>query len=282
MPPEMMTEEWARFESRGLSLVGILTKPAGPGKPRAATVFIHGWGGNRIGPHRIIVKVARTLAEHGIASFRFDLGGRGDSQGDPDSATLDTMIEDTCGAVAFMRERLGDIPMSLWGICSGGNVAIGAATLRSEVSRLVLLSTLPFIPQKKASESLARTKNQATGYLKKLFSLKTWKRLVTGAVDLGGVRRTLFGHYGRSPERDRKDSARDIMKAFRSYRGDALFVYGGADPEAVDARGHYEAFTHETGIPSRFVTIEGSNHDFYSIEWEKQITDLTTEWIGRT
>ena len=104
---------------------------------------------------------------------------------------------------------------------------------------------------------------------------------MTGAVDLGGVRKSLFGQYGKSSERDAKDSSRDIMKAFRDYQGDALFIYGGADPEAVDAFGHYQAFTREAHIPSEFVTIDGSNHDFYSIAWEQRIIDLTTAWMER-
>ena len=282
MPSEKPIEEWVSFQSQGATLVGILTKPPGGAPARWGVAFVHGWGGNRIGPHRIIVKVSRALAARGIASLRFDLRGRGDSPGDPDATTLDMMIDDTCAAVDFLHGRLGEAPVALWGICSGGNVAIGAATLRPEVRRLVLLSTLPFIPQKKAGESVARTKKHALGYLAKLFSLATWKRAFTGAVDFAGVRKTLFGHYGKTPQRDHKDSARDIMNAFRDYRGDALFVYGGADPEAVDARAHYEAFTRERGIPSEFVIIEGSNHDFYSLEWESRITDLTSTWMERT
>ncbi len=274
-------EEWVEFTSSGSKLVGILALPESTARVPRGVVFIHGWGGNRIGPHRIIVKVARALARQGVASLRFDLRGRGDSEGDPDAATLDRMIEDTCAAIDLLRRRTNLDHVNLWGICSGGNVAIGAATLKPDVTRMVLLSTLPFIPQKKASEKVARTKKHAFGYLRKLVSLKTWKKLVSGAVDFGGIRKTLFGHYGHTDERDRKDSARDIMKAFRSYQGDALFVYGGADPEAVDAQTHYDAFTRENDIPARFVTIDGSNHDFYSIAWENEITKLTADWIEK-
>lgn len=274
-------EEWVGFDSSGSRLVGVLTRPNGADTADACVVFIHGWGGYRIGPHRLIVKVSRTLAERGICCLRFDLRGRGDSEGEPDAATLDTMISDTCAAIDFLRARFPDAEMSLWGICSGGNVAIGAATLRSEVKRMVLLSTLPFVGQKKAAEKIARTRKYAGGYFRKLFSFSTWKRLLTGAIDLASVRGVLFGHYGKSTERDRKNSARDVMSAFRDYAGSVLFIHGGADREAVDAREHYETFTNEVGIPSRFVTIDGSNHDFYSLEWEREITELTLNWIER-
>ena len=113
MPP---IEEWISFQSQGATLVGIMTKPPGEAPAWRGVVFVHGWGGNRIGPHRIIVKVSRALAARGIASLRFDLRGRGDSPGDPDATTLDMMIDDTCAAADFLRGRLGEAPIALWGI----------------------------------------------------------------------------------------------------------------------------------------------------------------------
>lgn len=273
-------EEWVDFQGKGGKLVGILAAPDGQAAPLDCVVFIHGWTGYRIGPHRIIVKIARDLAANGVASLRFDLRGRGDSQGDPDATTLDDMIADTCVAVDVVSRRFPASRLTLWGICSGGNVAIGTATLRNQAHKLVLLSTLPFIPQKKTGEKLARTTSYAGGYLRKALRPATWKKLFKGAVDFGSIRKVLFGHYRPAGgERDKKDSARDVMADFRHYRGDALFIYGGADPEAVDARAHYEAFTREAGIPSRTVVIEGSNHDFYSLAWEDQIAGLTRDWI---
>jgi pimeloyl-ACP methyl ester carboxylesterase len=228
-----------------------------------------------------MVKLCRALEAAGANALRFDFRGRGDSTGEQNDATLDTMIADACRAVDFAKSRHPSNRIVLWGICSGGNVAIGAATLRPEVSELVLLSTLPFIPEKQASEKVARTKAQAGNYFRKLFRAATWKKLVTGAINFANVKKALFGHYGKpaAGERDPKDSARDVMKAFAAFMGKAHFIYGGADAEAAGACGYYGEFCRARGIPATFEVIEGANHDYYSLAWERDIIERTVGWV---
>ena len=274
-------EEFIQIDSGGERLVGVWTEPEGPARANATVITLHGWGGYRVGPHSFMVKLCRALAAKGVSSLRFDFRGRGDSTGEQKVATLDTMIEDACRAVEFAQKRAPGNVFTLWGLCSGGNVAIGAATLKSEVRDLILLSTLPFIPQKKSSEKIARTQAQAGNYFRKLFRWATWKKLVTGAVNFRNVKKALFGHYakGEPNARDPKDSARDIMAAFEKYKGRAAFFYGGADREAGDALGHYTEFTTKHGIPATFETVEGSNHDFYSLAWEKLVIERTIQRV---
>jgi dienelactone hydrolase len=275
-------EEFVYIESGGERLLGVWTEPDTAKRVSATVVALHGWGGYRTGPHRMIVKLCRALADAGIASLRFDFRGRGDSTGTGSDATLDTMIEDAGKAVAYAREHAPESVLTLWGICSGGNVAIGAATLLADVAGLVLLSTLPFIPQKRAGEKLSRTRAQAGNYVRKLFRPATWKKLFSGAVNFRAVSRVLFGHYGKPKgvERDPKDSARDIMAAFAGFSGVAHFIYGGVDREAAGAAAHYRGFADTHGIEATFETIEGSNHDFYALAWEQQIIERTVEWVS--
>lgn len=268
-------EEFVAIDSAGERLTGVWTEPESAAAD-ATVITLHGWGGYRIGPHRFMVKLCRALALEGVSSLRFDFRGRGDSTGEQSDDTLDTMIKDTCRAVEYARNRARQRRIVLWGLCSGGNVAIGAATLDAGVRDLVLLSTLPFIPQKKSSEKAARAKQQAGNYFGKLFRASTWKKLATGAVNFRAVRKALFGSAGSGASgRDPKDSARDVMAAFQAYRGRAMFIYGGADREASDARGHYAKFASRFGIPASFETIEGANHDFYSLAWEKLVIERT-------
>lgn len=275
-------EEFVEIESGGERLVGIWTEPEGAVRVPATVITLHGWGGYRIGPHRMTVKLCRALTRAGVSALRFDFRGRGDSTGDETRATLDTMIEDTCRAVAFARSRAPQNHITLWGICSGSNVAIGAATLEHDVRDLILLSTLPFIPQKKTAEKVARTQAQAGSYFRKLFRATTWKKLFTGAVNWANVTKALFGHYRKSPAagRDPKDSERDIMAAFADYAGRAHFIYGGADREAAGASAHYRDFAHEHGIEVSFEIVEGSNHDFYSLAWERRVIEGTIRRVS--
>ncbi len=271
-------ERLVAFENEGQKLYGVLGSPEGAAK--AGVVFVHGWGGCRMGPHRIIVQSARELNARGYATLRFDLRGRGESEGE--DANLDSMISDTCEAAKFLMAEADLDKAAVWGVCSGGNVAIGAATLMPQLDRLICWSTLPFQTHKRAADDIKKTGSFALTYLRKAFRPETWRKLVAGRVNFGMIRRVLFGHYA-APKDEKgenpKDSKRDIVKEFERYRGRVLFVYGGADPEAAGARSMYEPFCEQHGIDAQFHVIEGANHSFYSIEWKREVIERSIEWL---
>ena len=129
-------------------LFGILSVP--DGEPRAGVTLVHGWSGYRNGPHRLFVSLSRALVGDGVSCLRFDLSGRGDSEGRYERTTLDAMIEDARAAIGFLRSLPDIESVTLCGICSGANVALGAASLEGAPEGLVLLSTPLFSPQREA------------------------------------------------------------------------------------------------------------------------------------
>lgn len=274
-------ERLVAFENEGARLYGVLGVP--DSEPRGCVVFVHGWGGCRMGPHRILVKTGRELNRAGYASLRFDLRGRGDSEGDTVAADLDGMISDTCAAAKFLMSETGQAKAGVLGVCSGGNVAIGAATLMPEVRELVLWSTLPFQTHKRAADDVKKTGSFLMDYLRKASQPATWKKLIAGRVNFNMVRRVLFGHYAKPESEDGgnpKDSSRDIMAALETYPGRMLFVYGGADPEAAGAREVYEAFAKEHGLDAAFQVVEGANHSFYSHDWKREVIERSLGWLA--
>ena len=69
------------FDSKGQQIVGMLHVPNGRGRFPGA-LLLHGFTGTKTESHRMFVKLSRRLAEHGIASLRFDFRGSGDSAGE--------------------------------------------------------------------------------------------------------------------------------------------------------------------------------------------------------
>jgi alpha/beta superfamily hydrolase len=65
---------------RTRSLVGIITDPpeAERDPQRPAIVCLNAGIIHRVGPHRLYVKMARTLAAMGFVVLRFDFSGIGD------------------------------------------------------------------------------------------------------------------------------------------------------------------------------------------------------------
>jgi pimeloyl-ACP methyl ester carboxylesterase len=275
------------FESDVL-LRGVLNAPDGA---VVAVVFSHGWSGYRCGPHRMFVNAARRFAEAGIASLRFDFRGRGDSAGDAAATDLDGMIADLLAAAEFVRSETGIERIYPLGLCSGGNVALGAAaTARGHAPEarsaeggtgfagLVLWSTPLFTPQKPKGDRARRRAFFIADYAKKLFRRETWAKLVRGKIDFRGVARTVKGR--EAPEgRNPKDSRRDIMADLAGFRGRALFIYGSRDDEAIGAPETYAAFCKEHGIPAAFHTVDGANHSYYSVAWEREVIETTLDWL---
>jgi len=266
------------FDS-GERLVGILAEP--DANPRGSgVVLLHGWSGYRVGPHRMLVEAARALCAAGYTTLRFDFRGRGDSTGEVNGTDLDGMIEDARAARRFLMAQAG-VRRTYWlGLCSGGNVALGAASLDKDADGLILWSTPLFAPYKKRGQEVARRGIFLADYARKLFRWETYAKLVRGRIRLGIIARVLFGR--RRPAagtRDPKDSLRDIMKDLRGYHGGALFVYGSRDDEAVGAPDFYAQFCREHGIPAVFHTIEGANHSYYSVAWQDEVIGLTREWL---
>ncbi len=287
------TERALTFDSDGFRLVGVLAEPTGATIGLGA-VLVHGWSNYRSGPHGLLVELARALAAAGIPALRFDLRGRGDSAGEYAHTDLDGMIADTVRAGQVLRNETetetetgtqtggGCRRLAAVGLCSGGNVAIGAATLDPAFERLVPISTLPFQTHKRAGAE--RRRRRLSGLLKlggKLLRPETWRKLLRGEVNFKLVGRSLGGESRAvsADGRNLKDSRRDIVEAFTRYKGEVLFEYGGADAEGAAGREHYQDLCRTHGIKARFHVIAGANHNFYSLAWKRELIEQTVGFL---
>ena len=182
---------------------GVLHLPATAAR-RGRVLFLHGWSGDRTGPHRMFVHAARMLAAQGYTCLRFDFRGRGDSDGAACEATIASMTADARAAVAWLRaEAPQGGPLVLQAICSGCKVAINTASAETDVARLALWS----------AESMGSLRSGATGsrrllatlrtYARKLLRPETWRKLLRGQVRAGMVSKALVPAEVRSPEEAR-------------------------------------------------------------------------------
>jgi len=266
----------------GVELHSVYQAPDAANDRHAGIVFIHGWSGYGIGPHRMFINAARRLTADGFHCVRLDLRGRGDSLGDERTADLDGMIDDTLSAVHLLRER-GVQDVYVLGICSGGNVSLGAASLDKSLAGLVLWSTPLFAPYKARTEELRRTGFFLAEYVRKAFRRETWAKLAAGAINFRIIIRILLGKGRGSPapksQRNPKDSLRDIMTELKGFPGRMIFIYGSADDEAAGAPEFYRQYCQQNAIPAVFHTVQGANHSYYSIDWEREVIDKTVNWL---
>ncbi|MER6492867.1 alpha/beta hydrolase [Streptomyces griseorubiginosus] len=105
------------------STVHIPDGPTGTHWP--TVVFVHGFTSNRIELPNFVA-MSRLLADHGIASVRFDLSGHGESDGDFFDVTITGEIAETRAVLQTVRtfdfvdpERIGLVGMSMGGVVAG-------------------------------------------------------------------------------------------------------------------------------------------------------------------
>ena len=83
------------------------------------------------------IRLARRLAEHGVATARFHYRGTGDSAGDASDVTIDSMVADALEMVSLLRSETAVESVDVLGTRLAGHVAAQVAANLGD-ARLVL------------------------------------------------------------------------------------------------------------------------------------------------
>lgn len=121
-------EQQVSFESAGMNLTGVLTLPDNlvAGERRPAIMVLHGFGSNKASSGS--VWPAKTLAEWGYVTLRFDYRGCGDSEGERARIICLEQVEDTQSAITFLAGRPEVIPEQIAALGSSFGAAVAVYT----------------------------------------------------------------------------------------------------------------------------------------------------------
>lgn len=128
----------------GYELVGILTVPAVGGPPSPVLVFSHGFDSGKDSPRGLVL--AAALERAGMATFRIDFTGHGESQGGKEESTIARQTDDLACALDALGAREAPLDLGRLGVCgasSGAVVALRAAGRDSRIRLLALRSPSP-------------------------------------------------------------------------------------------------------------------------------------------
>lgn len=241
------------IEVAGSKLFGMLHTPQGNGQSLPLVIFLHGHGGNKIGPARFFVKAANSIASEGFAAFRFDFRGSGESQGAEEVLTTSSMLEDVEKVVEVLakREKIDEDRIALVGHSWGGFVGLHFAAENDRIKALILW--------------MGRTYDlkQALG--------QPWidelKR--RGYFYSGGVKLT---------ERFYQDSLNfDSREAIDKLSLPVGMIYGGLDSLVLPSDGSYLKKHAQT--ETELMLLESLDHYFQGEENKQQILDYTRDWL---
>jgi alpha/beta superfamily hydrolase len=129
-------EEPLRIPSAGVDLYAMLHHPAGVS--RGAVLLCPADGEERAWCLRTYVELARTLAERGFWTLRFDYTGQGESAGAYEDAAVAARIADIGAVLDVFRERSGEASPALVGVRLGATLALEAAARDPQIDCVVL------------------------------------------------------------------------------------------------------------------------------------------------
>jgi alpha-beta hydrolase superfamily lysophospholipase len=180
-------------------LFGILCRPEGV-LPQAVVLIGNAGHDPHYASARHAVTLSRKLAAQGVASFRLDYAGLGDSIGPAGKEKMLSHVfavdrsPDVSAAVDALQE-LGFRRFGIEGLCSGAFHAFRTAVAEPRIGA-VLVVNLPFfaLPGGSVLGYLEQKGRSPGEYLAKLFRPQTWKTLASGKVDYRGI---FAGQLGR-------------------------------------------------------------------------------------
>jgi uncharacterized protein len=124
------------FNSDRLS--GVLAEPISYGKRRRLAIMLHGGpGGEKDGPDNLYLELAKSLAATGIASFRFDFRGSGESTGLYRDMTVASQTAEYLAVLDFLGGHFKPDSMGTIGESYGATIALVGYT--NLVSAMCLL-----------------------------------------------------------------------------------------------------------------------------------------------
>lgn len=285
-----MIEEIIVLENPERSLVGVLTHPDSHCFPEPRTAFILLNSGllHRVGPNRISVALARSVAAEGFLSCRFDFSGIGDSPPARDVKDFEERACEDFRLVVDYLEREHSIGrVVVYGICSGAEAALAAGLRDNRVTACVLVNgtligreaRIAAIPR-----TIARTK--ARYYAKRLFDWRSLVRFITFQSNYKQLVNTFKRLVLARPE-DLGALSEPGPNSYLNRLADRdvkiLMIYSEGSP-ALD---FYRSFLEEnvrqlqlSGKPVSVVTVPHADHVF-TLTWSQQyLIEASRGWLA--
>lgn len=127
------------LKSHGQKIFGILHRPLHLTE-YPAILLCHGLGGHKVGRYRAYVDLSRRLAAKGIAVFRIDFRGSGDSEGEFSEMTLESEVSDACAALSYLENHpeVDKNRIGIFGRSMGSCISVMAANRNKRIKSICL------------------------------------------------------------------------------------------------------------------------------------------------
>ncbi|MBI4406294.1 alpha/beta fold hydrolase [Candidatus Micrarchaeota archaeon] len=238
----------------GEKLVGIETLPENAKEKHAAVVLVHGFyvGKEESG---MFTELAARLTKEGLAVYRFDFSGCGESEGKWSETTLTKLKTELTKILEFVKQRpFVDV----------NRIAIVAQSLGSVV-------TIALRPKEVKCIALLGTPVHPKAVLQRLFGSGYNKQGESTRTMANGGKVTVKSEFFSDFDKH------DLLKEVKKIKCPLLFVHGGAD-DKVPASEMLECFE-AANAPKEKIIIEGASHNMKPKQ--EEMYEIITAWLEK-
>jgi alpha-beta hydrolase superfamily lysophospholipase len=265
-------------------LAGILTEPAAPAPaapapaapgPRTACVLVNAGLVPKSGPFRLYTELARRLAQGGVVTLRFDLGGIGDSFPELSGRPLrERTAAEIRAAVEEVRRRYPSLSgLAVGGLCSGAEDALRYAEQDPGVTGVVMIDPFSYRTAGWQWRYLAyravRRSLRAAGLYEPIVAAPA------ATVD-GTPRRVVNYRYMEHAESSR------ILKALIAREARVHFIYTGGQQDSFNHKGQLARMFEGIPFEGR-VTVDYFAHMDHTqlLDADRRtVADAIGAWLG--
>jgi alpha/beta superfamily hydrolase len=299
-PRVAVEETLVQFGGAAL-LFGVVSAPAGSDRVpngAGAVVLLNAGAVHHVGPNRLYVALARHLARLGHTVLRMDIAGIGDSEpraGEPDNTVYSrTALPDAREGLDFLRREYGARDVRAVGLCSGAYHAFKGAVARLPLDAAVIVNPLTFFW--KEGMSLAYPKHRVATdimrYRTNAFSVASWRKLLSGDVDLRQLSQVLSRHLLSAAAVPIHAAARafglplpdDLRTELKQVAGAGIglqFVFSDGDPgfELLRQQGGGSVPRMQARDELTVSVIPEADHTFTDLKARAELIDVLTRKI---
>ena len=247
--------EAINFQGRSGQLKGTIEYPARE-NPRAVAVFAHCFACGR--NSLAAVRIARLLADCGIATLRFDFAGIGESEGQFGETGLLGNADDIVAATSALAEN--GLPCNLLiGHSYGGAAAIAAASQIPTVRNLVTIGA-PF-----EVDHVLKTVGADQDRIEQEGSM------VLSILGREAVITDEFVKQASNEGQRQRIAELDVRLLILHEQDDGIVPYEQGERLFLAARREKD-----------FVTLKGADHLLTAPDSAQQVSSLISDWFART
>lgn len=240
--------------SKGLKISGIIERPNKDSN--RVVILIHGYSSNKDRPLPLLMST--ELSKRGVNSFRIDLNGCGESEGEFKYQTITSTVDDVEAAIKYLKS-IGYSQIELFGASAGGLTAMAVARKHPEIAKLGLKC-----PVSDYADQKTKRKGQQ--------GIEEWKN--------SGFMIYKSSSSGREYEIDYsvfEDYKNYVMfDKVKDIKCPTLIIHGDGD-DVVDVE--YSKRLVKNFPNAKLVIMPGANHTFDKSEDRIVVHNLFGEWF---